>query len=121
MENEIQKDTQKISEAEIMEPERVLEAPKKNRKKRYNFYIELILFFILGILLGIAVKTEAVKKVTIGFDDYKMKIKRQDYDINQLQNNLIQKQIQASQNSDKNDNSSQKNTGHQDNSSKQNN
>lgn len=118
MENEIQKDTQKISDAEILEPERVSEAPKKNRKKRYDFYIELILFLILGVLLGIAVKTEAVKKITIGFDDYKMNIKKQDYDINQLQNNLLQKQIQSNQDSDKNNNSSQKNTDYQDNSSK---
>lgn len=80
----------KINEAEIqeveMEEKKQEETPKKKRKT--DFYIELVLFLILGILIGIAVKTEASKKITIGFDDYKMKIKKQDYNINQLQTDL---------------------------------
>ncbi|MDR3559587.1 MAG: hypothetical protein P4L62_03855 [Candidatus Pacebacteria bacterium] len=70
------------------------EAPKK-RRHRFDFYIELALFLILGALVGISVKTEAAKRITIGFDDYKMKIERQDYDINQLQTNLDAQQAAA--------------------------
>ena len=68
-----------------------IEAIKK-KKWISDFYIELALFLILGILVGIAVKTEAMKKITMGFDDYRMKIKNQDYDINKLQADLILKQ-----------------------------
>lgn len=64
-----------------------------SKKKKWisDFYIELILFFILGILMGVAVKTEAIKKITMGFDDYKMKIIKQDYDVNKIQADLILK------------------------------
>jgi len=67
------------------------EAEKENtgEKKRKDFHIELVLFLILGILMGIAVKNEAVKKVTMGYDDYRMKIMTTDYDINKLQADLI--------------------------------
>lgn len=80
-----------------------LEAPSEPtvtrvRKKRNDFYIELALFFILGILSGVALKNEAVKRITMGFDDYKMKIYKQDYDLNALQARIIQdaKDAQAS-------------------------
>lgn len=89
---------EKISEAQIMEPERILEAPKENpKKKKRDFYIELVLFFILGILIGIAVKTEATKRITMGFDDYKMKIFEQGYDINKIQKNLLEKEMEEAQ------------------------
>lgn len=61
-------------------------------KRKTDYYIELALFLILGILIGVAVKTEAVKRVTIGVDDYRMKIASQDYNINQLQKDLAKKQ-----------------------------
>ena len=80
---------EKIEESQIVNPERILESPKKPRNKKYDFYIELTLFFILGILIGIAVKTEAMKRVTIGFDDYKMKIQRQDFNINQIEKDIL--------------------------------
>lgn len=69
-------------------------APKK-RRHRLDFYIELALFLILGILVGISAKTEAKKYITIGFDDYKMKIERQAYNINQLQTTLDAQQAAA--------------------------
>lgn len=53
---------------------------------------EIALLFILGILLGIAVKTEAYERITIGFQDYTLT--QQDlkaYDINALQKDLIAK------------------------------
>jgi hypothetical protein len=92
MEGDNKKSEDMITEAEVEEikieeeKEEKKEAPKK--RKRTDFYIELALFFILGILVGIAVKTEAAKKITIGFNDYKMKIMKQDYDINKLQTDL---------------------------------
>ncbi len=84
----------KIQEGEIRLVEKKETIGVKRKKSKVEFYIELFLFFVLGVLLGIAIKTEARKKITIGFDDYKMKIKKQDYNINQIQNDLIQKQIQ---------------------------
>lgn len=65
--------------------------PETAKKKGREHWVEMILFFILGVLVGIAMKTEAVKKVTVGFDDYKMRIERQDYDINKLQADAAQK------------------------------
>ncbi|MFZ5982014.1 MAG: hypothetical protein ACOYS2_00345 [Patescibacteria group bacterium] len=87
---------EKISEGEILESE-TREALEKKPKKRVDIYVELALFLVLGILMGIAIKTEASKKLTIGFDDYKMNILPKGYDINQLQKEEIQKQIEESQ------------------------
>ena len=67
---------------------------KNNKKKNTEFYFELVLFLVLGFLVGITIKNEAVKKITIGFNDYKMKIDKQDYNINQAQKDLDQKQKQ---------------------------
>ncbi|MFA6047838.1 MAG: hypothetical protein WCV59_05185 [Parcubacteria group bacterium] len=65
------------------------------KRGKRDYYIELALFLILGILLGVAIKTEAVKKVTIGFNDYKMKIMNQDFDINKLEKDALAKQMEA--------------------------
>ena len=93
-------DKSSVREAEIikeinMENDSMVEATEevpKKRRYRFDFYIELALFLILGILVGISIKTEARKRITIGFDDYKMKTERQDYDVNQLQANLAAQQ-----------------------------
>jgi len=77
-----------LAEAEPTEPTEP--TVTKIRKRRNDFFIELALFLILGILIGVAVKNEAVKKITMGFDDYKMKIYKQDYDLNALQAKTIQ-------------------------------
>jgi glucan-binding YG repeat protein len=96
MEEEI-KNEDYVSDAEVseIEEEEIEKTPKKKRKS--DFYIELALFLILGVLIGVALKTEAVKTITIGFDDYKMKIFKQDYDINQLQADLVKKNAAAAQ------------------------
>ena len=83
------KEELKIHEAQIESSEASIEMDEK--KKKADFYIELALFLILGILMGIALKTEAVKKITVGFDDYKMKFFSQNYDLNKLQDEQIQK------------------------------
>jgi hypothetical protein len=78
---------------EEVKTEEAPETPKK--KKRTDLVIELALFFILGLLIGIAVKTEASKTITIGYNDYMMKIHSQGYDINKLQIDLAKKSAGA--------------------------
>lgn len=72
------------NEAEI---EEVL--PEK-KSKIDDFKIELILFFILGILLGITIKTEATKRITIGFYDYQLKSASQAYNASEIKKKLIE-------------------------------
>ena len=79
----------KIQEASIEMPELLPVA--NEQKKKTDFYIELALFLVLGILIGIALKTEAVKRITIGFDDYRMKFYAQNYNLNKIQDEQIQK------------------------------
>ncbi|MDQ1283988.1 MAG: hypothetical protein QG620_336 [Patescibacteria group bacterium] len=91
----------KILEGETFEVvEETEKAPRKKRKM--DFYVELVLFLILGILIGVAVKNEAAKRLVIGYDDYKMKIARQDYDINKLQAEVIEKNAEAQKQSEEN-------------------
>lgn len=85
------------SEFEKTEEEILEEKPKKGK---YDFYVELGLFLILGILIGIALKTEAVKRITIGYDDYKMKIMKSDFDINKIEKDILQKQKDEAQKQD---------------------
>lgn len=59
---------------------------EKNQRKDY--YVEIILMLILGILIGVAVKTEAGKRITIGSDDYKMKFSANAYNLNELEKEL---------------------------------
>ncbi len=84
----------KIQEGETFEVvEEVKKAPRK--KGKMDFYVELFLFLILGILIGVVVKNEAAKRVVIGYDDYKMKITRQNFDINKLQADVIKKNAEV--------------------------
>lgn len=99
-ENESQKETKLLEEGEKDNHEET-KGDKPARKSRSDFYIELILFLVLGILVGVSLKTEAAKKLTVGYNDYKMKIMNQDYDINQLQKDLLKKsQEEANQQPD---------------------
>lgn len=59
------------------------------RKIKIN--MEIILFLILGFLLGVVIKTEAGERVTIGFDDYKVAALQRGYDLNQAQKNVAEK------------------------------
>lgn len=89
---------EKIQEAVTSEFEKEEEAlEEKPKKGKYDFYVELGLFLILGILIGIALKTEAVKRITIGYDDYKMKIMKSDFDINKIEKDILQKQKDEAQ------------------------
>lgn len=83
----------------------------KAKNKKTDFYVEIVLFFILGILIGIAIKNEAFKRITIGFDDYKMKIQRQDYNLNKIEKDLIEKQMQEAQQNQQNSAEQEQNSG----------
>ena len=91
-ESEFAKEAEDLK-AETREEE-VIDYEKKNKKE---FFSRLVLIFVLGFLIGIAIKTEALKKVTIGYDDYLMRIKPQNYDINQLQKDVSKAQSAASE------------------------
>lgn len=62
---------------------------------------ELALFLILGFLLGIMLKTEASKKLTIGFDDYLVEAVESEININQIQKNAIEEQKAAQEEQEK--------------------
>ena len=67
------------------------------KKKKKDLIFELTLFFILGALIGITVKTEAAKKITIGFNDYQIPAKAQRYDLPALKSELLRQAAQRQQ------------------------
>jgi len=97
MENNI---TQNNTELKTQNNTEEIQNDTERPKKKYDFYVELGLFLILGILIGIALKTEAVKRITIGYDDYKMKIMKSDFDINKIEKDILQKQKDEAQKQD---------------------
>ena len=58
------------------------------KKKRREVIFEMVLFFVLGVLLGVTIKTEAVKRITIGFNDYQITKPAQSYNIEDLKKKL---------------------------------
>lgn len=78
---------------------------EKDKKRKRGIYVEMVLFFILGILIGITLKTEAIKKITMGFNDYQMSIKSQAYDINKIQADLAKKSSEEKNAEDQSDES----------------
>ena len=84
-------DEEKIQDAEI---ENIVSEAGKSENAKKDFYIELALILILGILVGVAIKTEAAKRITVGFDDYKIERNSVDYDINKLQSDLTKKNLE---------------------------
>lgn len=84
------------------ETEKTQSVEESAKKKKRDLIFELSLFFILGILIGITVKTEAVKKITIGFNDYQIPAKIQRYDIAALKAKLLRQEatLQAAQEND---------------------
>lgn len=81
-------------EAEIEEEEE-----KETGKKRL-INLEIVFFLILGFLLGVVIKTEAAKRVTIGFDDYQIKSLQQSYNFTELEKKISEKSEQATQATD---------------------
>ena len=66
------------------------------KKKKREVIFEMVLFLVLGILLGITIKTEAVKRITIGFNDYNIVNGKNAYNITDMKNRLDQ-QAEAAQ------------------------
>jgi len=52
-----------------------------NKFKITEKLVNYLLIFILGFLVGVAVKSEAQKRVTIGFNDYLVSRYKQDIDL----------------------------------------
>jgi hypothetical protein len=67
------------------------------KKKKREMIFELALFFVLGVLLGITIKTEAIKRVTIGFNDYQIASPAQKYDIENIKKDIEAKAATAQQ------------------------
>jgi|GEM_PF-1872804 len=88
-----EKKLQKENVTEVLENPVELGEEMLEKKAKSELRSRWVLTFVLGLLIGIALKTEALKRVTIGYDDYLMKIKSQNYNINELQAKL-QKQTQ---------------------------
>jgi hypothetical protein len=65
-----------------------MEEEDVTKKTKSEFRSRLMLVFVLEFLIGIALKTEALKKITIDYNDYLMKIKTQSYNINDAQAKL---------------------------------
>ncbi|MCK9379293.1 MAG: hypothetical protein M0P97_04095 [Candidatus Moranbacteria bacterium] len=75
-----------------MEMEKNDFSSEKKPRKSSDRKVELALFLILGFLLGVMLKTEAVKKLTIGFNDYLVTAVANEIDINQIQKDAMAKQ-----------------------------
>ncbi len=86
-------DPQEENAGEAIGGDDEIEKEARAKKTKSELRSRLILTLILGFLVGIAFKAEALKKITIGYDDYLMKIKPQSFDINEIQTKL-QKQIE---------------------------
>lgn len=80
---EQEKELQQEKEFETIENE-IETSEVLEKKKRREVIFEMALFFILGVLLGITIKTEAVKKITIGFNDYQITKPSQSYDVTDM-------------------------------------
>lgn len=52
-----------------------------NKFKITEKLVNYLLIFILGFLVGVAVKSEAQKRITIGFNDYLVSRYKQDIDL----------------------------------------
>jgi len=83
-------DNKKPEDTKLLAP--IVEHIPEDTRGKVDFFIEIALIFILGILIGIAVKTEAVKRITMGYNDYQIKIEADRYSISELEKDLIKKQ-----------------------------
>jgi hypothetical protein len=96
-ENENEKEkTEETRQVEI-NVEKMQNVEDLAKKKKKDLIFELTLFFILGALIGITVKTEAAKKITIGFNDYQIPAKAQRYDLAALKSELLRQAAQRQQ------------------------
>jgi hypothetical protein len=95
------KEEEKVKGAEQVQtlfefPEKEESAEDLEKKKKREVIFEMALFLVLGILLGITIKTEALKRITIGFNDYKIINGKNAYNISDMKNTL-EEQAEAAQ------------------------
>jgi hypothetical protein len=70
---------------ELKQEEEIIEEGKMTFKNK------LVWIALFGILLGFVIKTEAAKRFTIGFEDYKIPDAQKTYDISQMEKDLLKK------------------------------
>lgn len=88
---EEQQEKNDIQDAQISETTENDNKPKN--KKSYQ--TEIILIFIIGLLLGIMLKAESLKKVSIGFSDYRVAGGVQEYKMDDIEKQLKEKSEKA--------------------------
>lgn len=54
-----------------------------------SFRNKLVWLALFGALVGFVIKTEAAKRVTIGFEDYKLPDAQKSYNLNQIEADLL--------------------------------
>lgn len=86
-ESEEEKEMQQEKDFETIEAD-IESSEVLEKKKRREVVFEMALFLVLGILLGVTMKTEAVKRITIGFNDYQINKQVERYDVAALKKNL---------------------------------
>jgi hypothetical protein len=90
MENEEKKPDSLFSDDETSE-DKETDSDQKDGSytaRRIDFRFELALFLILGFLLGVVIKTEAVKRITIGFNDSSVPSYKQAYDFEKIKEDV---------------------------------
>ncbi len=89
---------EKINDAEISSvEENDEEITNQKTESGKKYYLEIILILIIGFLLGVMIKSEALKSVSIGFDDYKVVSAKQGYDIDGIEKELMEKSKAAAE------------------------
>ncbi len=106
-------------EEEKIKKDSNFESDEKTENKNYNeakkdFRIEIALILIVGILLGVMIKAESLKRVAVGFSDYKTRAEMHGYNIDRIEKELFEKikeeqaqAIEATENAKKEENNSE--------------
>lgn len=68
--------------------EKIVEAQENYEVKKIDFRFEIVLFLILGFLLGVVIKTEAVKRITFGYNDREVISLKQGYDFQKIKEEI---------------------------------
>lgn len=86
MEDQEKNDVQDAQIEEVIE--------EKDALKK-NYRTEVILILIIGLLLGVMIKAESLKKLSIGFSDYKVSGGTQGYDLAEIEKRLLEESKKA--------------------------
>ena len=89
---------EKINDAEVSsleENDEEIITQKTESGKKYH--LEIVLILIIGFLLGVMIKSEALKSISIGFNDYKVVSAKQGYNIDEIEKELMEKSKAAAE------------------------